>query len=379
MTDMNSVDELLVLSSALKDVVKEGERDTVIQPLNRLQQSAEKVGEAWSGSCIGYHANVYYAHLDRPPPGAHFSKEWGIEPRYGGFGSKGDWREYDPADLEQKIMSDAQSPDLSVGEQAAMASEAAFTDSRERVLSILETEIAARPDSYLSRLREKVEALPAPSKSEVLRKMAPEREQMSRDTVAVYQGLRVPPHIEVLARVLHLRSATMSCADLSTIAQQAASHIERSRRNARREARIGTNVFIGHGRSSEWRKLKDFVNDRLGLPWDEFNRVPSAGVTNIDRLSEMLDAAAFAFLVMTAEDDQADGSQHARQNVVHEAGLFQGRLGFTRAVVLLEAGCEPFSNIDGLGQIRFPANRIQSAFEEVRLVLEREGLIDPGE
>jgi predicted nucleotide-binding protein len=41
-------------------------------------------------------------------------------------------------------------------------------------------------------------------------------------------------------------------------------------------------------------------------------------------------------------------------NVVHEAGLFQGRLGFERAIILLEEGCKSFSNIEGLGQIRFP-------------------------
>ena len=72
------------------------------------------------------------------------------------------------------------------------------------------------------------------------------------------------------------------------------------------------------------------------MPWDEFNRVPVAGVTNIARLSEMLDAAAIAFLVMTAEDEMADGALQARMNVIHEAGLFQGRLGFSRAVVMLE-------------------------------------------
>lgn len=51
----------------------------------------------------------------------------------------------------------------------------------------------------------------------------------------------------------------------------------------------GTKVFIGHGRSPVWKDLKDFIQDRLKLSWDEFNRVPVAGVTNIERLSQMLD------------------------------------------------------------------------------------------
>jgi len=76
----------------------------------------------------------------------------------------------------------------------------------------------------------------------------------------------------------------------------------------------------------------------------------------------MLESAAFAFLIMTREDEHADGSLHARLNVVHEAGLFQGRLGFKRAIILLEDGCEEFSNIYGLGQIRFPIGNISAQY-----------------
>jgi predicted nucleotide-binding protein len=89
----------------------------------------------------------------------------------------------------------------------------------------------------------------------------------------------------------------------------------------------------------------------------------------------MLDAAAIAFMVMTAEDEQVDGKLRARMNVIHEAGLFQGRIGFTKAIVLLEEGCEEFTNISGLGQIHFSKGKIADAFEEIRRVLEREGLI----
>ena len=74
--------------------------------------------------------------------------------------------------------------------------------------------------------------------------------------------------------------------------------------------------------------------------------------------------------------EQADGRVQARMNVIHEAGLFQGRLGFTKAIVLLEEGCEEFSNIAGLGQIRFPVGNISAEFEEIRRVLEREGLVE---
>lgn len=104
--------------------------------------------------------------------------------------------------------------------------------------------------------------------------------------------------------------------------------------------------------------------------------MPVAGVTNIARLSQMLNEAAIAFLIMTAEDEQVDGKQHARQNVIHEAGLFQGRLGFERAIILLEEGCEEFSNVQGLGLIHFPKGNMSAISEDIRRVLEREGLVD---
>lgn len=134
-------------------------------------------------------------------------------------------------------------------------------------------------------------------------------------------------------------------------------------------------VFIGHGRSPVWRELKDFLHDRLHLKPDEFNREATPGITTVERLKKMLHDATFAFLVMTAEDEYADRSKHPRMNVVHEAGLFQGHLGFKKAIILLEEGCTEFSNIHGLTTIRFPQGNIAGTFEEIRRVLEREQVI----
>lgn len=173
-----------------------------------------------------------------------------------------------------------------------------------------------------------------------------------------------------------LASPARCVRELAQIARQAGSHIARMEKKSSRNKLVGTNVFIGHGRAFAWRDLKDFISDRLKLPYDEFNRIPVAGVTNIARLSEMLESAAVAFVILTAEDEQADGKMHARLNVIHEVGLFQGRLGFTKAIVLIEDGCEQFSNIEGVGQIRFPTGKISAVFEEIRRVLEREGLVE---
>jgi predicted nucleotide-binding protein len=134
-------------------------------------------------------------------------------------------------------------------------------------------------------------------------------------------------------------------------------------------------IFIGHGHSNEWKELRDFIQERLNLPWDEFNREPVAGITTKERLEQMLNRANFAFIVMTAEDEHPDGTLHARENVIHEAGLFQGRLTFNRAILMVEEGCAEFSNIHGLTQIRYPKGNILAASEEIRRVLEWEGIL----
>lgn len=134
-------------------------------------------------------------------------------------------------------------------------------------------------------------------------------------------------------------------------------------------------VFIGHGRDREWLVLQNFLEKKLDLQVVEFNSVATAGVATAVRLQTMLEQSHFALLVMTGENDQADGTRHARENVVHEIGLFQGRLGFSRAIVMLEDGCEEFSNIHGLGQIRFPKDNISAVFEDIRDILDREGLL----
>jgi predicted nucleotide-binding protein len=131
-------------------------------------------------------------------------------------------------------------------------------------------------------------------------------------------------------------------------------------------------IFIGHGGSLLWRDLKDHLQDHHGYQIVAYETGSRAGHSIRDIVSEMLENSAFAILVMTGEDEQPDGSFRARQNVVHEIGLFQGRLGFSKAIVLLERGTDEFSNIYGVQQIRFGKGAIRETFGDVLAVLVRE-------
>jgi|SRR6056297_112878 len=138
------------------------------------------------------------------------------------------------------------------------------------------------------------------------------------------------------------------------------------------EAITKPKVFIGHGRSALWRDLKDHLHDKHDYDVVAYEIGSRAGHAIRDILEDMLSKSSFAVLVMTAEDQTIDGHFQARQNVIHETGLFQGRLGFSRAIILLEDGAEEFSNIHGIEQIRFSRGNIKETYGEVLATIKRE-------
>lgn len=131
-------------------------------------------------------------------------------------------------------------------------------------------------------------------------------------------------------------------------------------------------VFIGHGRNPAWKDLRDHLRDQHDYRVECYESGARAGHSIRDILESMAAKSSFAVLVMTGEDMQESGTFRARQNVIHEAGLFQGRLGFSRAIILREEGVENFSNIDGVQYIEFAKGRIRESYGDVLATLRRE-------
>ena len=374
-------EELLSIADRMGELAKQGRQEDIEKPLESLKQAAEEIGRAWSGSWIGYHANVYYEDMKPPPPGDHFSLEWG---------PTGNWTEFDPLEVRQAIFERAGNPNFEPVTLLHKDAVDEFDTQRLNALSVLQLELTDSEDLLLKRLKGKIDSLSLVTLNEERGRWRPERAE-TRDATAVATALAdgtPPQHIDVLTRVSAIQHTLHIVAELGRLTRQAAEHILRlrQRQQPQQEASgiVGTRVFIGHGRSLVWLQLKDFLENTLRLQVEEFNSVPTAGRANKERLLEMMDEAAFALLVMTGDDEfrvvngedgQIDTRLYPRLNVVHEAGLFQGRLGFERAIVLLEEGCEAFSNIEGVTQIRFPRDDIGAKSEEIRRVLEREGLL----
>lgn len=373
---MDSAADLFEIAETAAEALAQIKSDEIQKPLAAIEREAEVAKRAWSGSNIGYHANVYFGGLRPKTPDAEFSPEWGLMDVWPTHQPHRMWEKMDPETVRSTILDRAGNPDLGAIQKKLEKISDAFSAAREKAISVLIVATADLEDAFLAKKLEIIEGLNLFRAPDIALSLVPKGSRLwSRDSLAMTQGLQVAPHQRLIGEYL---AATVLKNGLDTLHKatlEAASHLKRLSARGAKAAMIGTNVFIGHGRSPIWRELSAFIEKRIGLPVDEFNSVPVAGISTTARLSELLDAAAFAFLIMTAEDEQSDGTLRARENVVHEVGLFQGRLGFTRAIVLLEEGCQEFSNIHGVGQLRFPRGNISAKFEDIRAVLEREGLI----
>lgn len=367
--------ELEDTARKLREIVTEGESPEFQGPMAALDAVLESVHKSWSGSNLGYHARTYYADYQPPPSNDLFNKEWGL--MMSGRRERGWVVHDDEDDVKAYILQRAGIADLQPMRVKSDGARKLLLDGKETVKSILANCQSTRADPHLADLSEKVGEISAPSAMSFACQFLPSGRIMSRDSTAINQGLRVSPHHQIFGDRQAIEAPYICLRGLADHAENAAKHLRRRPIDAPIAAapQLGSRVFIGHGGSPQWRELKDYVQDQLGVPVDEFNRVPTAGYSTIARLSEMLDSAAMAFLVMTAEDETPDGELRARQNVIHEVGLFQGRLGFDKAIVMVEEGCEGFSNIHGLTQVRYPEGNISAKFHEVRAVLEREGLL----
>lgn len=346
------------------------QRDPFIEEnAETLRANLREIDGAHCQSWLGYHACVYYRDLRPPAAGDHFSSEWGL------MRSSQNWVEYPSEAIEVVAMKGVAPQFQERLASIAKRAEETFAEAHDTMLTISDILLDREGASTLARLRDDIKKFKGRiTVKQVIDTMMPTGSFISSDSAAT-QGVRCPPHSVISAKHISLSSPFMALDSLVKSSRSLLKYMEIHGLADHSTMQKAEKVFIGHGRSPIWRELKDFLQDRLGLSWEEFNRESTAGVATIARLQHMLDQACFAFLVMTAEDKHEDASLHARENVIHEVGLFQGRLGFSKAIVLLEEGCAEFSNIVGLGQIRFPAGGISAKFEEIRRVLEREGII----
>lgn len=145
-------------------------------------------------------------------------------------------------------------------------------------------------------------------------------------------------------------------------------------------SKLKTGIFIGHWRSKIYLEVLEFLRARLKLPnehihYFEIGQLETPEVMPL--LRKFLSVCGHAIIVASGED--GCGSEvRARQNVVHEAGLFQGALGEGTVTVLLQEGVTWISNDQGKVFLNFKDDHIASTFNDLRDRLDKAGMLESG-
>jgi sugar/nucleoside kinase (ribokinase family) len=147
----------------------------------------------------------------------------------------------------------------------------------------------------------------------------------------------------------------------------------REREAERRRMSLARGVFVAHGRDPVWYQVKEFIEQECELPVYAFETESWEGRNITEALSGYLDRCSFAVCVLTGEDMTEDGRRRARQNVIHEAGLFQGRHGFDRVLLLVDEDCDFHLDPIGLNVVRFPRRDLASGFWQISRMIRQQG------
>lgn len=375
--------------------------------LDRLLEAIEIVEKSWSGSWLKSESDYYNRNFEPTSEVYGEKTEYG-HPRGAYSFPSAEWRPYSISDVERYINEKSDSPSTDQYFEEGQDAITAFKKAKSSVFSLLYENFDTENDRLIQSWMGKIEELEFFSESEFIgsKRLSNEKATIIRfaeknmqrlhniinnesnfllafaarshasNQSTIKPDVESPPHVVVLAKILAIKHPFDSCKALYERIVELGEHLQNIESTFFNEGGYGTRVFIGHGRSDCWQDLREFISGCLNLPCDEFERIPTAGMTIPERLEQMLEEACIALLVMTGEDEQPDGEVRARMNVIHEVGLFQGRLGLKKAIILLEDGCEKFSNIHGVLEIRFPKGEIHAAFEKIREVMKREGVLE---
>jgi len=189
---MASLKEIAVSLLAKVQKLQEG----LTADLTGLQQNCaavtkatEKIAASWSGSSMGYHSELYYRNFERPPLGAEFSPEWG-----GIHGLPAGWQKRSSDEVKAHIEKLASVSIANMEKETEKAVSAA-----KELHSEILTEISglhAHPGlEQEKKLLSDLEKLKwGIGINEFMDANLP-KTYMSRDSEAVYQGVKVSAHL----------------------------------------------------------------------------------------------------------------------------------------------------------------------------------------
>lgn len=134
----------------------------------------------------------------------------------------------------------------------------------------------------------------------------------------------------------------------------------------------GDGVLVAHDGTDTWTPVTRFLIETCGLRVAELTPVdPQSIPSSLSR--QRLEESGFAVCILAP--DSSISPTRANERLVHYAGFLQGRYGFNRVALLVERGCQTFSNMSGLVRLEFRPGHVQDVLVDLERMLQREGFL----
>src|ERR1017187_7576194 len=242
-------DRVLAVIRNCQNAVAQRDDPLVQENTELLKTNLGRIADSFCGSCIGYHSRVYYRGLRAPAAGDHFSAEWGLMDTLSGRRSQ-NWIEYTPEQIENVAFTGvADDYERRLSSMSDRAQET-FDEGRDTLLTIASVLLDNQKTSTLERLRDEIKGVEGRiSASKFAQAMMPRGQLMSRDSMAVSQGLLVPPHLAMQAEQISTLSPFSGLEALVKCGRSLLSYMEIHEMVDKDTVKKADRVFIGHGKS----------------------------------------------------------------------------------------------------------------------------------
>ena len=349
--------------------------DTIFTTINQ-------VSKAWSGSLLGYQANVYYKDFQTPPKGTKFSKEWGINNPITQFdqfnilgGSVGEWKEYTNEEVTNFINEQTGGIEVSQIFQDSFRCKQSFEDCKDDIILIINSIDLLKNDPFLQKLTKELEEIIIPTQEDFLKNKFPKKMNFSTRDTRVDGTISYPPHL-ILESFLDEIIANFTSNDLlykhaNKIIKYLSNKIKMENTMNENQTELTNKVFIVHGHDDALKNEVARFIEKLGLKAIILHEQTSNGKTIIEKIEHYSDVS-FGIVLYTPCDiggkTEESLQPRARQNVVFEHGYLIGKIGRKNVDALVKDRIEKPGDMSGIIYIEVSGNWKSDLAKEMKEV-----------
>jgi len=169
--------------------------------LHGMRERAEKISESWSGSWVGFHARLYYGKFEKPTLSESFDIEWGS---INGFSDK--WQERSFDEVKKKIEEGVVKHHFEYVFKKVKSLVKQAVKIREKLVTELSYVNADDSLTDEKGIIEQIEKIGFGTSADRFVKNLEPMQSITRDSRAVSEGMKVPPHVKYKAQVMAVQS-----------------------------------------------------------------------------------------------------------------------------------------------------------------------------